>query len=528
MRFGMKNSLKLVSSAFLAIFLLLGLAPASAQDIPLLTWEKGKVQSVVLGGGETSQGWKVYLKSQTDRSIELSGSTANTNGFIVYSLNVPRDLAPGAYSIVTKGVVGPETLVAAVQIIEMQRYEITKIPGDLLFILLALALWFTALSALRGDAYRKVSLLYSTGPKERYLNGEPSEDYIEYVHKFVPFEKLRIQIYEQIPESFFKVLLKSDSKGLHSHLPWVWAVLPGLTLLLGGYFGFKTSDTSVFDIAGYVVALLIAITFFGSLDIFSGLIAAISFFAIRVWLLPEFSISAVISTISISLLFFLPALISAYFSSLVSGKINGQMINSITSFIFNWVSPFVMVHYIFLIYRSINGSTQSTLSLEILLISAVWAARFLESVLSTQRFSARAKVSAVEQVDLHIGRLVSPASAVATYLFVSILMYIWTAQGFVSLGLAALICLPLLLLQVRPTSPRLYFFNKVKRNHLFEILLSVSAVFATIKLLEKFPVIAGSSPVLFICLGLLPVIIHSIISFAADSGANPKLSEGNE
>ena len=163
-----------------------------------------------------------------------------------------------------------------------------------------------------------------------------------------------------------------------------------------------------------------------------------------------------------------------------------------------------------------------------MLISAVCAARFLESILSTQRFSTRAKVSAVEQVDLNIGRLVSPASAVATYLFISILMYIWTAKGLISLGLAALICVPLLLLQVRPTSPRLYFFNKVKRNHLVEILFSVSAVFAIIKLLETFPVIAGSSPVLFICLGLLPVVIHSIISFAADSGSTAKISEGNE
>jgi hypothetical protein len=213
---------------------------------------------------------------------------------------------------------------------------------------------------------------------------------------------------------------------------------------------------------------------------------------------------------------------------LVSGKINGQISHSITSFIFNWVSPFVMVHYIFLIYRSINGSTQSTFSLEVLLISAVWAARFLESILSTQRFSTRAKVSAVEQVDLNIGRLVSPASAAATYLFVSILMYIWTAKGLISLGLAALICVPLLLLQIRATAPWLYVFNKVKRNHLVEILLSVSAVFAVIKLLERFPIIAGSSPVLFISLGLLPVIIHSIISFVADSGSNPKLSEDNK
>jgi len=525
MRFGMKNSLKLLPSAFLAIFLALGFAPANAQDIPLLTWEKGKVQNVVLGGGETSSGWKVYLKSQENKSIELSGSTANENGFIVYSLNVPRDLLPGAYSIITKGESSPETLVAAVQIIEMQRYEITQIPSDLLFILLALTLWFAALSALRGDTYRKISLLYSTGPKERYLNGEPSENYIEYVHKFVPFEKLRIQIYEQIPESFFKVLLKSDSRGLHSQLPWIWAMLPGLTLVLGGYFGFTTSNSSVFDISGYTVALFIAITLLGSLDIFSGLIAAVSFFAIRVWLLPEFSVSAVISTISISLIYFLPALISAFFYSLVAGKIKGKLNNSVSTFIFNWVSPFVMVHFIFLVYRSINGSTQPTLSLEVLLVSAIWAARFLESILSSKRFTTSSKSSAVEQVDLTIGRLVSPSSTTATYLFIAVLIYIWTSNGLISLALAALICAPLLLLQIRATASWLDIFKKVKRNHLVEILLTVSAVFAILRLLENFPVIAGSSPALSITLGILPVVIHSIIAFAADSGTNPKLSE---
>jgi hypothetical protein len=524
----MKNSLKLLSPTFIAIFLVLGLAPAYAEDIPLLTWEKGKVQSVVLGGGESSNGWKVYLKSQDNQAIELSGSTANENGFIVYRLNVPRDLSLGAYSVVTKADDGPETLVAAVQIIEMQRYEITKIPGDLLFILLALALWFTALGALRADAYRRVSLLYSTGPKERYLNGEPSESYIEYVHIFVPLEKLRIQIYEQIPESFFKVLLKSDSRGLHSRLPWIWAMLPGLTLALGGYFGFATSNSSVFDISGYVVALFISITLLGSLDIFSGLIAAVSFFAIRVWLLPEFSVSAVISTIAIALIFFLPALISAYFSSLLYGKIKGQLSNSVSTFIFNWLSPFVMVHFIFLVYRSINGSTQSTFSLEILTISAVWAARFIESILSTQQVSENAKSNVVEQVDLNIGRLFSPGSTVATYLFLAILMYIWTSNGLISLALAALICAPLLLLQIRPTASWLDVFKKIRRNYLVEILISVFAVVALLKLLEKFPVIAGSSPVLFISIGIAPVVIHSMIAFAADAGSNPRLSEDNK
>jgi hypothetical protein len=225
------------------------------------------------------------------------------------------------------------------------------------------------------------------------------------------------------------------------------------------------------------------------------------------------------------LIYFLPALISAFFYSLVAGKIKGKLNNSVSTFIFNWVSPFVMVHFIFLVYRSINGSTQPTLSLEVLLVSAIWAARFLESILSSKRFTTSSKSSAVEQVDLTIGRLVSPSSTTATYLFIAVLIYIWTSNGLISLALAALICAPLLLLQIRATASWLDIFKKVKRNHLVEILLTVSAVFAILRLLENFPVIAGSSPALSITLGILPVVIHSIIAFAADSGTNPKLSE---
>jgi hypothetical protein len=187
-----------------------------------------------------------------------------------------------------------------------------------------------------------------------------------------------------------------------------------------------------------------------------------------------------------------------------------------------------MVHFFFLVYRSINGSTQSTLSLEVLLISAVWAARFIESMLSTQKVSENAKSNVVEQVDLNIGRLISPSFTVATYVFLAILMYIWTSNGLISLALAAMICAPLLLLQIRPTASWLDVFKKIRRNYLVEILISVFAVFALLKLLEKFPVIAGSSPSLFISLGIAPVVIHSMIAFAADAGSNPKLSEDNK
>jgi MFS family permease len=55
----------------------------------------------------------------------------------------------------------------------------------------ALALWFSALAALRGKKFRNVTFLTSTGPKERYLAGEPAEGLIQHVHKINRFERIR-------------------------------------------------------------------------------------------------------------------------------------------------------------------------------------------------------------------------------------------------------------------------------------------------------------------------------------------------
>ena len=52
--------LKLISLTLIALLF----APVAAQafDIPLLTWERGREQQVVLGGGAYTQKWVVTLE----------------------------------------------------------------------------------------------------------------------------------------------------------------------------------------------------------------------------------------------------------------------------------------------------------------------------------------------------------------------------------------------------------------------------------------------------------------------------------
>ena len=54
------RSLRWIAALLIAIFA----TPTAAQaiDVPLLTWERGRVQQVVLGGGAYTANWVVTLE----------------------------------------------------------------------------------------------------------------------------------------------------------------------------------------------------------------------------------------------------------------------------------------------------------------------------------------------------------------------------------------------------------------------------------------------------------------------------------
>jgi protein-S-isoprenylcysteine O-methyltransferase Ste14 len=67
--------------------------------------------------------------------------------------------------------------------------------------------------------------------------------------------------------------------------------------------------------------------------------------------------------------------------------------------------------------------------------------------------------------------------------------------------------------------------SKLRREPLIEIVIVLAFVILIFEAITFFPVIASLSPALFISLGMAPVIIHSIIAFAADLGMKSELEE---
>ena len=99
---------------FSALFISTPLAQAA--DIPFLTWENGKQQAIVLGGPSSSTNWQMALVGENTKPLVFKASIKNSQGCYVFSIDLPTDLAPGAYRIETKGLDGKVSVVAGVQI----------------------------------------------------------------------------------------------------------------------------------------------------------------------------------------------------------------------------------------------------------------------------------------------------------------------------------------------------------------------------------------------------------------------------
>ena len=114
-----------------ALFLFLSIPSASAIDIPTLTWERGKVQNIVVGNAAEQPNWKIKLLSERVSDVTFSPSRVNSRGFIVYSVELQPSLPLGRYSVVVfgDGSTGG-TEIAFVQVVELESFSILDSKRD--------------------------------------------------------------------------------------------------------------------------------------------------------------------------------------------------------------------------------------------------------------------------------------------------------------------------------------------------------------------------------------------------------------
>ncbi len=249
-------------AGLLIVFTSLSMAPANAQDIPVLSWEKGKEHNIVLGGNSLVKNWKIQLVSQNSAPLDFTQSKIDPKGYVVFSVQIPDSYPSGVYTVETTGLNVPKKIVAGVKVVDLSDYNLIQIPTKLILILLTLIFLISTLSIMRMQKYERIE----------YLRAKPVETLPGIFNLFVKF---RVGAVEELHKSLFKFQLIREGELLHKISPITWATLPIATIFLGAYIGLNGElilGVSLIPFALYALAAII-----GVIDPFSGFTAALGF-----------------------------------------------------------------------------------------------------------------------------------------------------------------------------------------------------------------------------------------------------------
>ena len=270
----------------------LGTSTSSANEIPSLTWERGKTLNVVLGGNSDNLDWSISLAGE-NASIDFSSSSPSETGFIVYSVVLPRNLSLGQYEIVAKSDDGAVTRVAAVQVVERFQYNVLEIPRDFLFVILALVIFVSIQLTLRSWLRRESdSLIMGQSLKTA---GELTTARSELVVALLN-QRLRWKSRWLGPD-FIPAEFKESNEVVRSSLP-VIALVSGL------YCG-VTANLIPLDSTGGI-ALLALITVIGVIDRYSAKLVSIGFVSVYVFFNATLNFPSLLSIAFLVFMCFLP------------------------------------------------------------------------------------------------------------------------------------------------------------------------------------------------------------------------------
>lgn len=488
--------------SLLALLFTFNVAPAQAFDIPLLTWERGKEQNLVLGGN-TDNEWRIELVDEANESVlEFTASEISANGFVVYSAYIPPDFPIGAYAVKATGLGIPSSIVAGVNIVALSFYEVVQIPFELLWIFLGYIFVTATLGALRLRRYGVIS-----------VQGQETFDPDLVPQALSTLYRLRESTTRNIDPSLFQVVLRREGGWLRERSVTLWSTIPLIGLILGFVLGVEILRAGGLGNAPWILL------FFGAVislfDLYSGIMAFAGMVLSHLIFGDVVSLRDVMTLLAVALGWSGAYAIGTTISLLqekhvdLSDKESRRIISAILS----GAAAAIVFHssQILILSLVVTVSAPAPVSwfLSALVGVAVVGKCLLRPALESEaRLRGRTEIS--------IGRAISPKTVTFLAAFFAGTLYIWIRDWISAIALGLALTAPYAMLLVRFSSPRLALLGKLRREPLIEALLVSGVGYLIFYLLEDLPFEVLEQSRLFLILGVIPVLIHALFSMLWD------------
>lgn len=496
---------KLFASLLLVFISFSSASMAHAEDIPVLTWEKGKEHNIVLGGNDLVKDWRINLVSEGVESIPFRQSKIDPKGFFVFSVQIPDSYPTGVYTVEIENSMAPKKVIAGVKIVDISTFNLIQIPTKLIAILITLILLISTLSIMRMQKYERIE----------YLRSKPVANLAGLFNLFYRFRNAAIN---ELHSSLFKFQLVREGELLLKLSPIAWSILPIIAVILGGYVGLNGSLILGVSFIPFFMYTLIAIL--GVIDPFSGFMAAIGFALVQSLTGNVTSVRSVMSLLAVGIGWVAPGVLSSLYQDILGKdnyfKIIHKTLPELAASVFGGL--------VFLVAQLLTNSfvdQVAQIAVSTLLIPGIVSIAIFIRI-HLYKYLVKDLHQTGENYQIRImalPRVLSPRTIAFAAAYFAGTVYVWTESLQFALISSALLSTPLALLMVRFEGPVIKSLVKLERYIFIEVITISTLAFITFFYIQSLPMEVTAKGKLFILSTSILLFIHGFISSILDSSA---------
>jgi hypothetical protein len=505
------NKLKLIAFALIALIL----TPSAAQafDIPLLTWERGRDQQVVLGGGAYTQSWVVTLEGNGAEPLPFSTSEKNDAGYVVYSLNIPADFPLGPYSIVTKGKGSPRTVVAGVNLIEQTTTTVAYKLFDLTLILAIFVFLTGIVSTIRARKYQYIPFRSAQVlPRITDPIYEVDDNFWDRLEA-APY-RIRVQSLISLRPSLIRFLLIREGELAHRLSKPFYGLSPFIGLAAGAITSVEVSRNT--DLASTPMTIFIIVAAIAIFDAFAGVAATLGFWALQLATGNISSFRDVLIALAIGIAWVGPSLFAALLREAINRDFKAPSIRG--------EDP---IKFVGIIGSSAVGATvfylgqvlvNSVLYVDYQVRAVTWThVAIVAGMLLLRGFADGYILESKRPVDTRdesffVARVSSPFTALLVIAITFAFSYIWTESAVNSFFISLLFALPYFFIFIRFNKISFIKTERLPRNILLESALIAAVTFVVFRQISMKPLLVDQRANLLLLLAGIAPVIHAIYS----------------
>lgn len=486
---------------------------AQAFDIPLLTWERGRDQQVVLGGGAYTNNWQVTLEGESSEPLTFKASDKNAAGYIVYTLTLPDDFKLGPYSIVTNGAGSPRTVVAGVNVIAARTIGETSRLFSLTLIISIVIFLSGIVSTIRARKY-----LYIPFKSQQVLPrltdpilDEPTNFWIRLEQ--APY-RVRVRSLTSLSQSLLRFLLIREGELSHRLSKGIYGTLP----LFGLIAGILTAVTVKRNdgITNTAMTIFIAVAAIAIFDAFSGVFVALGFWAGQIITGQVTNVQEVLITLAIGFAWVGSSLFAALlreviqrdFSSLSRGSEDSLKLAGVIGSSLVGGAVFYLGHSLANSVINIDLTARKLTLIDFIIVVAILAVRGFADVLVISRSSDAES----RDESFYIARTNSPITAFGVLVTIFAFVFLWTDSAGRSLFIATIFALPYFLAFIRFDKSSFLRTERLPRNILLESLVLSGLAFVISSQIALKPLLSDQRADWLLLLAGIAPVIHSIYS----------------